>query len=56
MLSSTAPLTEAQGYDTSTVKVIILMTDGENTVNGYDDSSMNKADRLHGVWLSGRHL
>ncbi len=44
MLSSTAPLTEAQGYDTSTVKVIILMTDGENTVNGFDDSSMNNAD------------
>lgn len=43
MLSSTAPLTEAQGYDTSTVKVIILMTDGENTVNGYDEGSMNKA-------------
>jgi hypothetical protein len=44
MLSSTAPLTEAQGYDTSTVKVIILMTDGENTVNGYDSNNMNKAD------------
>jgi Flp pilus assembly protein TadG len=44
MLSSTAPLTEGQGYDTSTVKVIILMTDGENTVNGFDDSSMNNAD------------
>ena len=44
MLSSTTPLTEAQGYDTSTVKVIILMTDGENTVNGYDSSNMNKAD------------
>lgn len=44
MLSSTAPLTEGQGYDTSTVKVIILMTDGENTVNGFDDSNMNNAD------------
>jgi Flp pilus assembly protein TadG len=44
MLSPTAPLTEAQGYDTSTVKVIILMTDGENTVNGYDDTNINKAD------------
>lgn len=43
MLSSTAPLTEAQGYDTSTVKVIILMTDGENTVNGYDEDSINKS-------------
>lgn len=44
MLSSTAPLTEGQGYDTSTVKVIILMTDGENTVNGFDDDNMNNAD------------
>jgi len=44
MLSSTAPLTEAQGYDTSTVNVIILMTDGENTVNGYDENNMNKSD------------
>lgn len=44
MLSSTAPLTEGQGYDTSTVKVIILMTDGENTVNEFDDDNMNNAD------------
>ena len=44
MLSSTAPLTEAQGYDTSTVKVMILMTDGENTVNGYDEDILNKSD------------
>ena len=43
MLSPTAPLTEAQGYDTSTVKVIILMTDGENTVNGYNSSNINSA-------------
>lgn len=44
MLSSTAPLVEAQGYDTSTVKVIILMTDGENTVRSYESGNMNKAD------------
>lgn len=43
MLSPTAPLIEAQGYDTSTVKVIILMTDGENTVNGFNASNMNNA-------------
>jgi hypothetical protein len=43
MLSPTLPLDEGQGYDTSTVKVIILMTDGENTVNGYNGSNMNKA-------------
>jgi Flp pilus assembly protein TadG len=43
MLSPTQPLTDAQGYDTSTVKVMILMTDGENTVNGYNSSSMNKS-------------
>lgn len=43
MLSNTAPLTEAQGYDTSTVKVMILMTDGENTVNSFNSSNMNNA-------------
>lgn len=44
MLSPTQPLNEGQGYDTSTVKVMILMTDGENTVDGYSSSNMNKAD------------
>lgn len=43
MLSPTEPLREAQGYDTSTVKVMILMTDGENTVNGFSSSSMNRS-------------
>jgi Flp pilus assembly protein TadG len=44
MLSPTAPLTEALAYDAATAKVMIIMTDGENTVNGYDSSNMNKAD------------
>jgi Flp pilus assembly pilin Flp len=44
MLSPTQPLIEGQGYDTSTVKVMILMTDGENTVNVYDNDNMNKAN------------
>jgi hypothetical protein len=43
MLSPTQPLNEAQGYDTSTVKVMILMTDGANTVNAYNASNMNRA-------------
>lgn len=43
MLSPGEPLVQGQGYDTSTVKVMILMTDGENTVRGYDSSNMNKA-------------
>ncbi len=43
MLSPGEPLTEAQSYASSTVKVIILMTDGENTVDGYNSSSMNRA-------------
>lgn len=45
MLSPTAPLTEAGSYLASTSKVLIVMTDGENTVtDGYNSSSMNKAD------------
>ena len=44
MLSPTAPLTEGLAYDAATAKVMIIMTDGENTVDGYSSSNMNKAD------------
>lgn len=44
MLSPTAPLTEGLAYDSATSKVMIIMTDGENTVNGYDSANMNRAD------------
>ncbi len=44
MLSPTEPLTEAEDYDSATYKVMIIMTDGENTVDGYSASNMNKAN------------
>ena len=44
MLSPTAPLTEGLAYDAATAKVMIIMTDGENTVDGYNASNMNKAN------------
>lgn len=44
MLSPTEPLTEAEEYDSATYKVMIIMTDGENTVDGYSSSDMNKAN------------
>ncbi|WP_421760794.1 pilus assembly protein TadG-related protein [Devosia sp.] len=44
MLSPGEPLTEGLAYDAATAKVMIIMTDGENTVNGYNSSNMNKAN------------
>ena len=43
-LSPTEPLTEGDDYTTGTYKVMILMTDGENTVDGYSSWNMNKAN------------
>jgi hypothetical protein len=36
-LSSTAPFTEGRAYDTATSKVMIIMTDGENTYFDHDN-------------------
>lgn len=44
MLSPTEPLTEGDEYGTATYKVMIIMTDGENTVDGYSSWDMNRAD------------
>jgi hypothetical protein len=43
MLSPSAPLTDARAYDSGTYKVMILMTDGENT-HPYS-SNMNGSER-----------
>lgn len=43
MLTPGEPLTEAREFTTATYKVMILMTDGENTVQGYSTSNMNRA-------------
>jgi Flp pilus assembly protein TadG len=41
MLSPTAPLTTAAAFGTATYKVMILMTDGENTIDDWRPSNMN---------------
>ena len=43
MLSPSEPLPQGKSYDAATSKVMIVMTDGENTVDSYG-SNMNKAD------------
>lgn len=43
LLSPTAPFTQGQAYNTATYKVMIVMTDGENTVQNYSTSKMNYA-------------
>lgn len=45
MLSPTEPYTEGRPYDTATYKVMIIMTDGENTYYSYNDDS----DDLNGA-------
>lgn len=45
MLAPTEPLTEAEPYTSGTYKVMIVMTDGENTVQGYKSwLPINKSD------------
>ncbi|MDC9823562.1 pilus assembly protein TadG-related protein [Devosia sp. ZB163] len=43
MLSPSEPLPQGKSYDAATSKVMIVMTDGENTVDSYG-SNMNKAN------------
>jgi hypothetical protein len=43
MLSPTEPLTEGKPYDSATSKVMIVMTDGENTYYPYNN--------MNGAWL-----
>jgi hypothetical protein len=43
-ISPTEPFTQGSDYDTATSKVMILMTDGENTY--YGDNNMNGSDFL----------
>lgn len=45
MLSPTEPLTEGRSYDSATFKVMIIMTDGENT-NTSNSGNINNADYL----------
>ena len=52
MLSPTEPLTQAKVYEAATSKVMILMTDGENTVDNYG-STMNLADTFQAYGWPG---
>lgn len=50
MLSPTEPLTQGNAYTTATYKVMIIMTDGENTYGGWDSDNMNGGDAF---WAYG---
>jgi Flp pilus assembly protein TadG len=50
MLSPTEPLTEGKAYTSATYKVMIVMTDGENTYDGWNTSNMNGGS---GYWAYG---
>ena len=50
MLSPTEPLTEGRDYTTATYKVMIIMTDGENTYDGWSSYNMNGGS---GYWAYG---
>lgn len=52
MLSPTEPLTEGKSYDDGTSKVMIIMTDGENTVDSYG-ANMNNADTFQAYGWPG---
>lgn len=55
MLSDTEPLTQAKPFEASTSKVIILMTDGENTIDGYGTGPAKaKTMQAYGYPINGR--
>lgn len=43
LLTPAEPFPEASSFDSGAYKVMIVMTDGEHTVNGYDNDEMNFA-------------
>jgi len=53
MLSPTEPLTQAKSYDGATSKVMIIMTDGENTVDSYGSNDLNLADTFQAYGWPG---
>lgn len=52
MLSPTEPLTQGKAYEDATSKVMIVMTDGENTVDSYG-ANMNNADTFQAYGWPG---
>jgi Flp pilus assembly protein TadG len=53
MLSPTEPLTQGKAYDAATSKVMIVMTDGENTVDNYGSNAINNADTFQAYGWPG---
>lgn len=55
MLTPTEPLTQAKSFEASTSKVMIIMTDGENTIDGYDAGTGKARTMLaYGYPINGR--
>lgn len=52
MLSPTEPLTQGKAYEEATSKVMIIMTDGENTVDSYG-ANMNNANTFQAYGWPG---
>jgi Flp pilus assembly protein TadG len=52
MLSPTEPLTQGKSYEDATSKVMIIMTDGENTVDSYG-ANMNNANTFQAYGWPG---
>ena len=52
MLSPTEPLTQAKTYEEATSKAMIIMTDGENTVDSYG-ANMNNANTFQAYGWPG---
>lgn len=53
MLSPTEPLTQGADYGGATSKVMIIMTDGENTVDSYGSNAINNADTFQAYGWPG---
>ncbi|MBN9311146.1 TadE/TadG family type IV pilus assembly protein [Devosia sp.] len=53
MLSPTEPLTQGADYGGATSKVMIIMTDGENTVNSYGANALNMANTFQAYGWPG---
>ncbi len=53
MLSPGKPLTEGKAFEASTSKVMIVMTDGENTVDNYGSTAINLADTMQAYGYPG---
>jgi hypothetical protein len=56
VLTQGVPFTEGLPSTSATYKIMIVMTDGENTVDGYDNDDLNFADRYMAYGYPGPHV